>query len=117
MVFENKNKGLTANLSKTLGKNINKISKKGPYEENDNNFYWFHVQDSPKFYILPQQVLIDDGYIKSNNFPGKTKMLLYPMCTLEEAIELKYNTAEYNKYLFSYDNIEDIDKIKNLFKN
>lgn len=85
LVFENKNKGLTANLSKTLGKNINKSSKKGPYEENDNDFYWFHVQDSPKFYILPQRVLIDDGYIKSDKFPGKTRMLLYPMFTLEEA--------------------------------
>lgn len=37
------------------------------------------------------------------------------MCSLEEARQLEYNTAEYNKYLFSYDNIEDIDRIKNLF--
>jgi hypothetical protein len=109
-------KGLTANLAKTLGKKINKTFKKGPYEQDDNDFYWYHVQDSSKFYILPQQVLIDDGYIKSEKFPGKTKMLLYPMCSLEEAIKLKYKTAEYNKYLFSYDNIENINKIKNLFK-
>lgn len=113
---DNGQKGLTANLVKTLGKNINKICKKGPYEENDNNFYWFHVQNSPKFYILPQQVLIDDGYIKSDKFPGKTRMLLYPMHSIEEARKLKYNTCEYNKYLFSYDNIEDIDRIKDLFK-
>ncbi len=108
-------RGLTANLAKTIGKQINKILKKGPYEENDNDFYWFHVQNSPKFYILPQRILIDNGYIKSDKFLGKTKMLLYPMCSLEEARELKYNTCEYNKYLFSYDNSDDIDRIKNLF--
>ena len=112
LVYDQKNLGLTANLSKTIGKNINK----GPYEKNDNDFYWFHYQNTLKFYIIPQQVLIDDGYVKSDKFKGKTKMLLYPNFTLEEAQKLKYNTCEYNRYLFSYDNENDIQKIKELFK-
>ena len=70
-------------------------------------------QNTLKFYIIPQQVLIDDGYIKSDKFQGKTRMLLY---TLEEVQKLKYNTCEYNRYLFSYDNEKDIQQIKELFK-
>lgn len=108
LIVDNKRKGLTANLKKTIRK-----GKKGPYERNDNDFYWFHVQDSSKFYIIPQQSLIDNGYIRSSTSTGNTKILLYPQCTLQEAISFGYKTSEYNNFLYSYD---DVEKVKNIFK-
>jgi len=107
-----KGRGLKASLCKCLGR-----YDKCPYEKNDNEFYWFHIQDSQQFYIIPQEVLINNGYIKSDKFNGRKEITLFPMCTVEDATKLKYLSAECNNYLFSYDNIKDIDTIKKLFKN
>ena len=59
------------NFSKNNGKN----KARSPYEENDNQFYMFYYQNTSKFYLISQDILITDNCLKSNQSSGKTKML------------------------------------------
>ena len=103
--------GVKANFSKNNGK----YNARSPYEEGDNNFYWFHYQNKSIFYIIPESILIKDGFLKTTKNKGQTRMTLYPMLTLEEAREKKYRTWELNKFLYDYDNPEDMERVKLLF--
>ena len=109
VLITSKSDSMTAHLSKAAGKN----KARSPYEENDNDFYWYHIPNTTTFYIIPQDVLIKDGYIKSETDNGKTKMLLYPKFSREEAKAKGYNTAEYNQYIYDYE--RDVEKIKSVF--
>ena len=92
---------MTAHLNKHGGKN----KARSPYEYNDNDFYYYHIPDKKRFYLISQDVLLKDGRLKSQNTTGNTKMLLYPTLTYAEAKERKYLTAEYNNYIYEYDRI------------
>jgi hypothetical protein len=75
--------------------------KNQPYELNDNDYYWFHIPDDKLFYVIPENILFNNGFIsdKQNNIKGKTTLSLNP-----------YNDNNWTKdYLFSYENL-------NLFK-
>jgi hypothetical protein len=103
---------MVAHLNKHGGTN----KAKSPYEYNDNNFYYFHITDKKRFYLIPQDVLLQDGRLKSQNTTGNKKMLLYPTLTYEEAKEKKYLTAEYNKLIYEYDNPEHMEKLKKILE-
>ncbi len=90
-------------LSKTNG---NKI--KTPYEKGDNDFYWVHFPDKQKFIIFPEQILIDENYIKSDKTKGRTAMYINVIYILEI-------NHKWNKYLFDY-NDDNETKLSNLFK-
>ena len=111
LIVDPKYQSLTANFSKAGGKGKQKI----PYEEGDNDFYWFHYQDTLMFYMIPEHVLIENGRIRTETQKGAIKMLVYPQCTVEEARDKKYKTCELNNYLYSYDSPEDMAKIRTIF--
>jgi hypothetical protein len=111
LISEKKGIGLKAHFNKHGGKNKERM----PYEEGDNQFYIYHYQDQNKFYLLPEIVLINDGIVKTRDCAGKKQMVLYPMLSLDEAKQKKYKTADYNKYIYSYDSPEDMAKVKTIF--
>jgi hypothetical protein len=43
-----------------------------PYCVNDNDFYWFNIQDRNTFYVIPEEELIDRDYITTKKNKGKT---------------------------------------------
>lgn len=113
IINQNENiKAMTAHLNKHGGKK----KARSPYEYNDNNFYYYHIPDKKRFYLIPQDVLLQDGRLKSKNTKGNTKMLLYPTLTYEEAKDKKYLTAEYNKFIYEYDNPEHMEKVKTILE-
>jgi hypothetical protein len=46
-------------IKKGAGKN-----KKRPYDEGDNDFYWFNWKDKNTFYVVPEHELICRGFIR-----------------------------------------------------
>ena len=64
------------------------------YEEGDNDLYWLNCKNG-KFYVIPENILIEKGYI------GKAckKDKLYVSLTNQ-------NTEWCNKYLFDYNNLD-----------
>ena len=83
---------------------INKKHNQVQYSKGDNDFYWLNCADKKHFYVIPENALIEHGYIDSekHNFMFKTN----PTST---------NDAWYNKFLFDYDNV-DKERLMNIFK-
>ena len=73
----------------------NKKKLKTPYEEGDNDFYWFNGRNKKMFYVIPECILIMRGYISTETFRGKT------------GLYLTKNEKWINNYAFEYDTIND----------
>ena len=76
------------NLSKCNGKNNKKI----PYCEKDNDIYWFNCKDSSQFYVIPEFILIEKGYI------GKKTSIIISKKNI--------NKLWLNDYMFDYEDLE-----------
>lgn len=76
------------------------VKKKQPYDKHDNDFYWLNMKDKKTFYVVPEKVLIDNGYVSNGDQKGK--------------IELRSNKEWLKEYKFEYDNINK-DKLLNMF--
>lgn len=63
------------------------------YEEGDNDLYWLHCKNN-KFYVIPEYVLMEKGFIGEN---GKQKLYVSPT---------NQNTSWCNSYQFDYNNID-----------
>ena len=94
---------VTFTISKTTGNNI-----KTPYEKGDNDFYWIHFPCKQKFLILPEQVLIDDNYIKSDKTIGRKAIYI-------NTDKIQQLGHKWNRYLFDYNN-NDKTLLTTLFK-
>jgi hypothetical protein len=82
-----------ASLSKTLREN--KITKRVPYEQYDNDFYWLHHQDQNTFFVIPESVLIEKGFIKTTTQEGK------------KYLSTNKHREWLAQYKFHYDSIND----------
>ncbi len=92
----------SSNLCRTSGNNT-----KYPYKEGENDFYWIHMQCKRLFLLFPENVLITDGYIETENQNGR-KAICYNIKNISE-IDHKWN-----KYLFDYENLEE-ERLKLFF--
>lgn len=61
------------------------------------SFYWIHFMDMKTFYIIPENILIDNGYIKEK----KILQIIPELIWIQD-------------YLYQYDNL-DIEKLKTMF--
>jgi hypothetical protein len=74
-----------------------RVNKKGIYkcyEEGDNDFYWLHCKNE-LFYVIPEKVLIENGYTGIDC--KRSKLYVSPT---------NNNTDWCNDYLFDYNNID-----------
>ena len=76
---------------------INK--KSSPYFKGDNDFYWFHFPDFEIFYLIPENELINQGYISTEYQDGKT--CIYFGTKFPE----NYKTSWAIPYRFNYKNL------------
>jgi hypothetical protein len=81
--------------------------KSSPYYQGDNDFYWFHLPDMNTFYLIPEEILIDNEYISNSNQIGKS--CIYFGFTNPE----NYKTSWALPYKFTYNNL-DKDKLLKL---
>jgi hypothetical protein len=75
---------------------INGKKKRQSYNKGDNDFYWLNCKDTMLFYIIPENILIKEGYIENSD--GKLKNLI-----ISKTNKKTFWTKE---YLFDYDNLD-----------
>jgi hypothetical protein len=94
------------NNSNSFGFSINKSDGRKfncSYKLGDNDFYWLHCKNTNRFYVIPELILIEKGFI------GDTcKQHLYISPT-------NRNTKWTDNYLFNYDDI-DKERLLQLFQ-
>jgi hypothetical protein len=98
----NKHKNINSfefNLTKMNGR-IDGKKKRQPYNIGDSDFYWFNCKNTMIFYVIPEYILIEKGYIGNSN--GKLKSLL-----ISNTNKKTFWTKEYK---LNYDNL-DKDKL------
>jgi hypothetical protein len=93
------------NLHKSNGKD-NKV----PYDKGDNDFYWVHLADWRLFYVIPEKVLIEHGYISDGPNKGQKHIGIYPKLYSEKTKKNEWIT----EYEFDYHNL-DSSKLKAMF--
>jgi hypothetical protein len=64
------------------------------YKLGDNEFYWLHCKNTNRFYVIPESILIENGFIGDN-----CKQHIYISPT-------NLNTKWTDYYLFNYENID-----------
>ena len=74
--------------------------KRQTYEIGDCDFYWLNCKNTSKFYVIPENILIEKGYI--GNSDGKIKSI-----TISKTNKKTFWTED---YLFNYNNL-DKDKL------
>jgi len=92
--------GFQVNLRKSNGS-----KQKQAYDKGDNDFYWIHLPDKERFYVIPEDVLIINGFISHNDKKGKMSLYINPSNKNQWTYE----------YLYSYEKL-DIEKLKLFFK-
>jgi len=78
-----------------------------PYQKDDNAIYWFHFPCKIFFLAIPEEVLIQCGFIQTETEEGKTNFYV-------NLTKVKEKDHVYHKYLFSYDELKE-KKINKLF--
>jgi len=94
--FQEKVGFICKNNPNSFGFSINKNDGKKyncSYKLGDNDFYWLHCKNTSRFYVIPESILIEKGFIGDN-----CKQHLYISPT---NIKTKWT----DNYLFDYDKI------------
>lgn len=70
--------------------------KRQTYEIGDCDFYWLNCKNSSKFYVIPENILIEKGYI--GNLDKKIKSI-----TISKTNKKTFWTED---YFFDYENLD-----------
>ncbi len=99
--------GIIAFLASNNGKKENGKRNHRTYRYGENDYYWLHSSIDSRFWIIPQNVLLDHKYISKSDETFKQTRLY---------IGREYTNVKWIKeYEYNYDNI-DVTKIKKLFE-
>jgi hypothetical protein len=101
--FKGKNNVLIIYLSSNNGKNTNGNRKFRTYRLGENDYYWFHSSIDDRFWIIPECILYERGYISQSDETINRKRIY--ICK---------NTEWIKDYEYDYNNINK-DKIYKLF--
>lgn len=99
----------------TLCKNNGKLNGKRnqiQYDINDNDFYWLNCENKKYFFVIPEKILIDKGFI-GNKEDSKNKFIKITVTD-----ELHNKTRWLKLFMFNYETInQEENKIRllNLF--
>lgn len=89
-----------------LCKNKGKIESKRnqvQYDINDNNFYWLNCDNKQHFFVIPEKILIEKGFIATNKEKNKIKIFL--KITIKD--ELHYKHQWLTPFIFNYTSINE----------
>ena len=88
-ICKNNTESFGFHISKNDGRKSNCSYKVG-----DNAVYWLHCKNTSRFYVIPESILIENGFIGDN-----CKQHIYISPT-------NLNTKWTDEYLFNYENID-----------
>lgn len=93
-------------IRKTLSRRTNEYS---PYIKGMNEFYWVNITDTKIFFIFPEEVLINHGFIKRDKDVELDRNSLIMSISLNNKKDFWYD-----KYMYNY-NEDNRDKLCILF--
>lgn len=64
------------NIFFKLGKGNGKRKCKRPYKKGDNDIYWFHMPDEQTFFVIPEEILYNKGYINNTTKKRKNRYII-----------------------------------------
>lgn len=92
---------------------VHKCNKKYiPYNKGDNDFYWLWLNKSDYFFIIPENILIEQHFIKTPRQNINKKYITHIYIRPHENDKIKY---WYNNYKYDLKDKELATKINNLF--
>lgn len=94
---------MMVHLSSNNGKNAKGKKNFRTYSLGENDYYWFHSNIDDRFWIIPEQILHDRGYIADKD-EIKNRKVLY----------ISDNTEWIKQYEYDYNNV-NCDKIRKMF--
>jgi hypothetical protein len=98
-------------LSSNNGKSEEGKKRYRTYRYGENDYYWFHSSIDNRFWIVPEKVLYDKGYISDRDKTSTSKLF-----SIHINKDNDYGVREWIKeYEYNYDN-PNKDKIIDLFK-
>jgi hypothetical protein len=100
---KNRANKLLAQLASNNGKNYNGKRQFRTYCLGENDYYWVHSSIDDRFWIIPEQILHDRGYIADKD-EIKNKKVIY----------ISDNTEWIKQYEYDYNNV-NCDKIRKMF--
>ena len=77
---------------------------KSQYDIGDNQFYWLNCDNKKYFFVIPEQILINKGYIGNINI-NRNKQFL--KITVKE--KLHFKSIWLKPYMFNYETIQEKD--------
>jgi hypothetical protein len=81
---------------------VNGKPNKIQYDIGDNDFYWLNCDDKKTFFVIPEQVLVEKGFV-GNKEENKNKQFL--KITIKD--ELHYKLKWLESYRFNYETINE----------
>lgn len=102
---------ITHNNGYKFGIRKSNRQKHVPYDQGDNDFYWLHIPNSSKFFVIPEHILITHNYIHTSTQSGKQTLVLYP-----DTQSYEHNTHWAKDYLYDYDDSHSLRRLRILMK-
>ena len=90
-------------LCKNNGK-INNKQNQIQYDIGDNDFYWINCDNKKTFFVIPENILVDKGFIGNKNTKTNFKV------TIKEVFHK--STEWLQEYMFDYENVAKDKLIK-----
>lgn len=110
--YNNDKKYVVLSMTKS---NYGNGTKCRPYDQGDNDYYWYHHPDKNTFWIIPENTLIEQGIISTANNKGKGSLLLYSHGNLIEQKNKKFKSFWACEYRYQYENL-DRQSLSDCFK-
>ena len=92
---------------------INKKRNPIQYDIGDNDFYWLNCDNKQTFFVIPEKILIDKGFIGNKSENNNKQFLKF---TVKDKLHDKSKWL--NEFMFNYDTIneeQNKNKLLNLF--
>jgi hypothetical protein len=105
--FIRKDRGyLCIDIHKRNGKKKNGKKHQILYQKGDNDFYWFNIEDSNIFYIIPENIMIQHNLVSKETEIINSKIINFNKPQYKWLSDYKYDYSNINK--------EQIQKIFNI---
>jgi hypothetical protein len=109
--YDKQRTSLVVYLASNNGKRENGVRKFRTYKLGENDYYWLHSSIDNRFWIIPERVLYDKGYISN-----KDEIISNKSFRIRVNKENNYGVREWLKeYEYNYDN-PDREQIIELFE-
>ena len=74
------------------------------YDVNDNDFYWLNCDNKQHFFVIPEKILIEKGFI-GNKEENKNKIFL--IITIKDELYYDYRHKWLTPFIFNYTSINE----------